>query len=120
MQFVAVSKSTIRAYLEQYFRSKNKPAGPSTNIRKKYNYSPKAWKAVANAINKQPWLPFGAYIQPRNMKHYKSIDNLADAIWSARKKYAVVASTGVPIHGGTNIVALLTDATELDPSVITT
>ena len=96
MELLAVSKDAIRGHVIRYFHDvfHTPPSEfkPSTNVRKAYSYSDRAWAQLANVFNKLSWMrQLGALLSPREMPGLKTIDDIVNAIWGKLNKIVSVA-----------------------------
>ena len=98
MELLAVSKEAIRAHVIRYFHdvfgTPTSEFTPSTNVRKAYSYSDRAWSQLANVFNKLSWMrQLGVLLSPREMPGLNTIDDLTNAIWAKLSK--IVSVTGL-------------------------
>lgn len=102
MELLAISKDAIRGRVIRYFHDVfHDPISAfkgSTNVRKAYSYSDRAWHQLANVFNKLSWMEqLDVILSPREMPDLKTIDDLTNAIWGKLNKVVSVSGLGTRI-----------------------
>lgn len=85
MKLYSITKNTVRAYVIAYFARGRRMPTPGMNVRRAYGYSDRAWAEVANDINKYGWMDqLGVLLDAHEMAPLKTVEEIADLIWSKR------------------------------------